>query len=594
MSYLNGSPNGELYVGNVKWSNDYKHVIPFVDRAARNNFLENHLTKIKNNVIFINPNRYVDINGKISDVETLNYMYYKNDSDISNTRYCCFITDYEYIAPKTTRLYIELDVFQMYFYTATFYKSYIERGIVKPSTNDANKNYLPEPINAPLEFEEQLKQILNDEDWQPIWVLHSASYYNSTTGEYDYKGKGTHNTYGEYGRFIESQREIEQVLKMYGRQSIADTLAKLDDNIQQATTSGLNKTFWRGIIQTWLSGGISTAQGYTDMQGISALTDGLSLAQFQDHRDELIGLYAIPKWLKESYTADGGDANFADNKRIATSQISLPLNNSTLANGYTPRNKKLLTSVCRGYILANRTGLRIPFKPELFTGAATITLNGITMSTGGYQYNIGNYADKQQSFGEVAYNSERRVGYDANTGINKALNILTAAGQTAATLGGIAGGMATANPVTVISSGGAAIGGLTSAIDKIGQQEAHFGSNGDLLRITGTRPALRWFEVNPSYSECEAIDDFFDMYGYTIQQHKNPLSFIYKLVNGQYDRTQPTRPKWNYVKTQNVNLRCNAPAVYENQLKAIFDAGITLWHSYADFGDYSQDNINFN
>lgn len=116
MSYLNGNPNGKLYVGAVKWSNDYTHVMLFSGKTARNTFMTNHLSIISNEIMFINPNGYIDVKGEIADVENLNYCYYTNDSDISNTPYCCFITNFEYITPKTTRLFIELDVFQMYHY----------------------------------------------------------------------------------------------------------------------------------------------------------------------------------------------------------------------------------------------------------------------------------------------------------------------------------------------------------------------------------------------------------------------------------------------------------------------------------------------
>lgn len=579
MSYLNGSPNGKLYVGAVKWSNDYTHVMLFSGKTARNTFMTNHLSIISNQITFINPNGYIDVEGEIVDVENLNYCYYTNDSDISNTPYCCFITNFEYIAPKTTRLFIELDVFQMYHYDTSYYQSFIERAIVSKSENTNNKNYLPEPISAKLEYESELTTIGNENSWQPIWVLHSASYYNSATGEYDYKGIGTHNTYGEYGRFIESQSEIQTLLKMYGRQSIPDTLAKIDKNLQEATTSGLNKSFWRGIITTWLSGGISTAQGYTDLQGISALTDGLSIAQFQDHRDELIGLYAIPKWLKDEYIAEGGDNNYADNRRV-TKEYDLTTNVNSLANGYKPRNKKLLTSVCRAYVLANRTGLKVPFKPELFTtDNVKINLYGITMSTGGYQYSIPGYNDRQLAHGECDYSSERRVGYDANTGLNKVINGINAGAGVIGAVSGAVGGAMTGNAASVIGSGANITNALVSAIDQIGQKEGRIGSNGDLLRVTGGRAVLRWFEVNPSVSECQAIDNFFDMYGYTIHKHQNPTSYI------------NTRTYWNYVKTSNINLSCNAPANYENKLKSIYNNGVTLWHSYNNFGDYSQNNL---
>lgn len=63
------------------------------------------------------------------------------------------MTNYEYIAPDTTRLYIELDVFQMIIYSTSFYQSYIERAIISKSADNANINYSPEPITPSLVYE---------------------------------------------------------------------------------------------------------------------------------------------------------------------------------------------------------------------------------------------------------------------------------------------------------------------------------------------------------------------------------------------------------------------------------------------------------
>lgn len=580
MAYKGGTPNGKLYLGHVKWSNDYKHVMLFNSESTRNNFMTSHLTLKKENVIYYNPNKYIDVNGKLQSCEKYNYAYYVNDSDISSTEYCCFVTDYEYIAPNVTRLYIELDVFQMFYYSTTFYQSYIERAIISKSADNANTNYLPEPVSAPLEFEHKIQDILESSKWSPLWVLHMASYYNSTTGKYDYKGIGTNNTYGEYGRFIESQSEIDSVLTMYGRKGINDTLQDfsnmLDDTVDNFTQNG--KDVLKAIINGIFSGGISTTAGWNDLTGLNVISQIGSLADFQDHRDELLGLYAIPLWLKEAYIADGGNANFADNRRSSV-DVTLTINSNSLANGYTPRNKKLLTSVCRGYILANKTGMQKAFKPELFTGTPVIRLSGITMSTGGYQWHISNYTDIVNSYDEVSYNSERRVGYDANTGLNKAINTIGAGGSALASLGGVTAGMMTDNPTAIISGAGGAVTSLVRAIDQIGQKEQHIGHNGDLLRITGGRAQLTWYEISPTVSECQSIDNFFDMYGYTINKHANPTSYF------------NNRSNWNYIKcADNVNMSCQCPATYENQLKNIFSSGVTLWHTYDHFGDYSQSN----
>ena len=95
MSYKSGSPNGILYAGNVKWSNDYKHTMLFSSQSARDDFMQDTLSKLKNNVIYYNPNRYIDVAGKLQNAESYNYVFYSNDSDISSTKYCCFVTNYE-------------------------------------------------------------------------------------------------------------------------------------------------------------------------------------------------------------------------------------------------------------------------------------------------------------------------------------------------------------------------------------------------------------------------------------------------------------------------------------------------------------------
>lgn len=579
MSYKSGTPNGTLYAGNVKWSNDYKHVMLFSSQSARNDFMTSHLTQLKNNVIYYNPNNFIDVAGKLQNAESYNYVFYTNDSDISNTKYCCFVTNYEYIAPNTTRLYIELDVFQMLIYSTSFYQSYIERAIISKSADNANTNYLAEPFTVSLEYEKKLTDILESAKWEPAWVLHMASYYNSATGKYDYKGIGTNNTYGEYGRFIESQSEMDTVLKMYGRKGINEVLEEfnvmLDDTVDNFTQNG--KEVLKSIIQGIFSGGISTTEGWNNMTGLAAISDIGSLADFQDHRDELLGLYAIPQWLKEAYIADGGNSNFADNRR-SYKDVDLIINQNSLANGYTPRNKKLLTSVCRGYVLANKTGMRKAFKPELFDDNPTIRIAGITMATSGYQWHINNYREITDSYGEVPYNSERRVGYDSNSGLNKAINTMGAISSVAGGVGALAGGIASKNPVGAIEGVNSGVNSLVNAVDMIGNQEQHIGNNGDLLRVTGGRAQLSWYEISPTRSECESIDNFFDMYGYTINKHANPRSYF------------NTRSVWNYIKCANVNLSCDAPADYENKLKNIFSSGVTLWHSYSDFGNYAETN----
>lgn len=75
---------------------------------------------------------------------------------------------------------------------------------------------------------------------------------------------------------------------------------------------------------------------------------------------------------------------------------------------------------------------------------------------------------------------------------------------------------------------------------------------------------------------AERIDKFFDMYGYSTNQVKIP-----NLNN---------RPNWNYVKTIGANIIGDIPQNDLQTIKNMFDNGITIWHNSDTFLDYSQSN----
>ena len=75
---------------------------------------------------------------------------------------------------------------------------------------------------------------------------------------------------------------------------------------------------------------------------------------------------------------------------------------------------------------------------------------------------------------------------------------------------------------------------------------------------------------------AERLDKYFDMYGYLINTLKVPT------ITG--------RPNWNYVKTQGANILGNIPQYDLQTIKEMFDNGITFWHNPETFLDYSQNN----
>lgn len=66
------------------------------------------------------------------------------------------------------------------------------------------------------------------------------------------------------------------------------------------------------------------------------------------------------------------------------------------------------------------------------------------------------------------------------------------------------------------------------------------------------------------------------MYGYKVNNVKLPN------ITG--------RRNWNYVKTLDCNLLGEIPQEDLEELKQIFNNGVTFWHNPSSFLDYSQNN----
>ena len=84
------------------------------------------------------------------------------------------------------------------------------------------------------------------------------------------------------------------------------------------------------------------------------------------------------------------------------------------------------------------------------------------------------------------------------------------------------------------------------------------------------------YAVSITYEFAKRIDDFFSMFGYKVNAVKIPN------VTG--------RTNWNYVKTQGCYIKADIPQEDLNEIKSMFDKGITFWNNPSTFMDYSQSN----
>lgn len=88
------------------------------------------------------------------------------------------------------------------------------------------------------------------------------------------------------------------------------------------------------------------------------------------------------------------------------------------------------------------------------------------------------------------------------------------------------------------------------------------------------QPQLYRYTIRKYYAE--KIDKYFDMFGYATNKMKIPN------ITG--------RENWNYLKTARINITGNIPQTDLQEIKSMFDNGVTLWHNPDTFLDYSQSN----
>lgn len=176
-----------------------------------------------------------------------------------------------------------IDVWQTYQFDITYYKNLILRSHVAKSADTVGRWLAPEPINVAPEFERK-HNVFNNLSWVPQYVLHSTSVFNKSTKKYEYKGNGTGATLSaEYGIFVDDDDDVQTVVKNYGKLSAAEALKSNDDD----------------EYSNWIA---DLLTGQTIDKAVKLIST-TSISQLQDHRNELIGLYAIPAWVHDGTTS---------------------------------------------------------------------------------------------------------------------------------------------------------------------------------------------------------------------------------------------------------------------------------------------------
>jgi hypothetical protein len=149
------SPGTRVDLVNVNWDNNYRDVVKFANKATLNAFIDGKTSAgiTVNNLTYAKPGEDIYLGIPYNRVNRYNYLRASNPlmpipDDIQKDFYY-FILECEFVNPTTTRIRVQLDVWQTYVYDVTFGNCYVERGHVAVANSNKFNNYGRDYLTVP-------------------------------------------------------------------------------------------------------------------------------------------------------------------------------------------------------------------------------------------------------------------------------------------------------------------------------------------------------------------------------------------------------------------------------------------------------------
>lgn len=549
------TPKSEIIFLHVPIEIDNKNQLTFANANAQFQyfrFLPEQ--KVYDDCTYQRKDGYIRMNANFDELISFNYVMYQNENH-SGKWYYAFITRIEYINDNMSKVFIKTDVWQTYQFDLTFKQSFVEREMCNISDDIPGFNLIVENL--------------------------------------------------ETGEFIEdASTSIKGMGICY---VIAYSRDPAEDNL------GASASLYNGAIINGIASGL-----WYYVANMTKILEMIKTISDKGFGDSIISVFSIPTtaiFPYDDYTIDELDDPYQVWGFWITNQYESTGRTVTLngvpskLDGYTPRNKKLLTypycylgftptngnqAIFRYENFKNNPSFRViseinPNPNVYFLPQNYKNVSGVNVSEGvsanGYP-SISYHTDYFN--GWLAQNSNL-INLDlAQNQFNFELNALNT------TLDG------TGNSINQLTKGniGSALTGIgETALDVYGQgvnydfyvknQMAQIekqqmlpnkGSMGASATLIGygyqNDDIFTRYTIKNQFAR--RIDKYFDMYGYATNELKLPN------INN--------RPNWNYIKTLGLNIIAQIPQEDLQEIKNLFDNGITLWHNPATFLDYSQNN----
>lgn len=544
------TPQTDLVLLQCPLEPDQQNQLTFANATAQYNYF-NSLPKIPvNDFTYQRKDNTVRFPAQVDDIRQYNYCMYRNDA-YSNKWFYAFITDIKYVNDGMTQFTLLTDVWQSWLFDLTFRRSFVEREHTNDDTIGANTLDEGLPTGEP--------------------IINGVTEFIVSSND------------------SESQRIVMQV-------------TELPENVENQIPIGYKSRVYNGIPQGCF---FCVFASMTYLQNLIRWYDKNAKA------NAILSIFLVPR----SMVSNAGYSSYTVFSQNDTSIGFLPQSfepnslgvkdvpySSTL-NGYTPRNAKLYCYPYSYLYVSNNAGSDIVYRYEdwqnpthpLFSIKGTVGQGcSIQAIPSGYKNTTGNasygaYGISCAKLPLLSWTSDYYLNWQAQNGVNNVIqSTLGVVGGLGTAVGGLMN-VATATGDTGVGHGviQAVHGGvdivssITSALHEdhvanLVPEQAKGNTNCADLTYSMDKCGFTFRKMSCRREYAEMIDNYFSMFGYKTNKLKLPNVY--------------GRSNWNFVKTRVCNIIGNIPQDDIEEIKSIFNSGITFWHDPATYLDYSQNN----
>lgn len=543
------TPQTDIYLIKCPLELDNNHQLNFANKTAQANYFLSLPHLEVDEVTYQRENNVIRFPAHIDSLLEYNYVMYKNEN-YSDKWFYAFITDMQYDNDFCTLISISTDYWQTWQFDINFRQSFVEREHASNDTIGANT--VPENLDL---------------------------------GEYVCSGK-TELT-------IAQARSNENNPTALICMQVSTLDVSPDGQTGVNVLPSASTPIYNGIPQgCYFIAMPCTPDGVTQLYTTIGIFDGVGKA------DAIVSIFLCPRACA-SWTPMNGSGSLSNifwlvpntSYTASTDTISnIPKANNL--NGYVPRNNKLFTYPYNYLYITNNAGTDIDFHYEDFNNNTPTFSYYASLEQGGAFLLLPTNSKKNNpsmtgpAFNEaiplgklpqISWVSDYYLNWQAHNGksmiVQSVLSGVNFAGSTIGTM--TQGGVSANYGVKSLASDVADMALQIREAKMIPDQAKGNVSAGDVMFASG-KAGYDFRNMTLRYEYAKRIDDYFDMFGYKVNEKKVP-NFT-------------SRRNWNFVKTADLNILGDVPNEAIDAIKGLFNNGITIWHNPSTFLDYSQSN----